>query len=354
MSDYIRNAWYVAAWTKDIGRQLVSRRILGEPIVFYRREDGAPVALEDSCPHKLAPLSVGELVGDEVQCGYHGMTFNCSGACTRVPGQTKVPPSAKVRSYPLVERYNAVWIWMGDAALADPDAIVEVPRYGESGWGVVDGQYLHFPTHYLNITDNLVDPAHTTYVHKKTIGGAGGEDVGVKVEQGDRQVLAYRWIKDDEPVPLFKKMGNFSGPVNRWQYYYLFMPSVSCVDFGGIDAELEPVEENKDRGLRSYSFNFLTPETESTTHYFWLHVRNYHADDAKVDAEVVELMTLTFTEDLDILELVQKEQERTGIRERTRLGIDNAPARIRRMVERLVAAEQGPAEGPSDDAQGVA
>jgi phenylpropionate dioxygenase-like ring-hydroxylating dioxygenase large terminal subunit len=339
MSTFVKNAWYVAAWRGEVGRQLLSRTILGEQIVLYRREDGIPVALVDRCPHKLAPLSLGELKGDHLQCGYHGMTFDCSGACVRVPGQQNIPPTARVRSFPLVEKCNAVWIWMGDPALADVDSIVDVPHYGDAEWGLVDGQYLHFKSNYLNITDNLVDPAHTSYVHKKTIGNAAGEDVGVKVEQGDSHVLAYRWINNAAPLPLVVRMANFKGMTDRWQYYYLHVPSTSYVDFGCLDTGTEPTTVNMDQGFRSFSFNFLTPETESTTHYFWLHLRNYHAHDAQVSGDVVRLMTLTFEEDAVLLAYVQREQERTGVREYTRLSIDNAPARIRKMVERLQAKE---------------
>lgn len=346
MSTFVNNAWYVAAWSHEVGRQLLSRTLLGEQVVLYRREDGQPVALVDRCPHKLAPLSLGELKGDHVQCGYHGMTFDCAGACVRVPGQQNIPPTARVRSFPLIEKYNAVWIWMGDPALADAATIVDVPHYGEAGWALVDGQYLHFRSNYLNITDNLVDPAHTTYVHKNTIGNAAGEDVGVKVKQGDRHVLAYRWIHDAPPVPLIERLGDFAGLTDRWQYYYLYLPSISYVDFGCIDAGTEPTEANKDSRFRSYSFNFLTPETESTTHYFWLHLRNYHANDADVSADVARLMTLTFEEDAVLLARVQQEQERTGVREYTRLGIDNAPVRIRKMVDRLRALEAEAADTP--------
>jgi len=340
MSTFVKNAWYVAAWSKDVGRELLPRTILGQQILLYRCEDGTPVALVDRCPHKLAPLSVGRLKGDYVECGYHGMTFDCSGACVRVPGQQSIPRSAHIRSYPLVERYNAVWIWMGVPELAEATPIVDVPHYDDAGWGVVDGQYLHFKTNYLNITDNLVDPAHTSYVHRNTIGNEAGEDVGVQVEQGASHVLAYRWIKDAPPVALVARMGQFTGNVDRWQYYYLHLPSVSCVDFGSIEAGVEPTEENKDKGIRSFSFNFLTPETESTTHYFWLHVRNYRPDDAQASDDVAHLMNLTFNEDADLLELVQREQERTGVREYTGLAIDNAPVRIRRMIEGLRAQEQ--------------
>lgn len=354
MSSFVKNAWYVAAWSREIGRHLTARTILGENLVFWRRQDGTPAALVDRCPHKLAPLSIGTLVGDDLQCGYHGMTFSGSGQCVRIPGQAAIPPSACAQSFPLVERYGAVWIWMGDPALADAQHIVAVRHYGEPGWALVDGQYLHFDCNYLNITDNLVDPAHTTYVHKNTIGNAAAEDVSVKVEQGDNHVLAYRWVNDSEPVPLVKAMGNFTGPVDRWQYYYLHLPSVSCVDFGSIATGREHSEQEMDAGLRSFSYNFLTPETETTTHYFWLHLRNYHADSAEASTQVARLMTDTFLEDAAILALVQREQERTGVREFVRLGIDNAPARIRRLIARRQEAEQAAATAASPAASQTA
>ncbi|MBV8156328.1 MAG: aromatic ring-hydroxylating dioxygenase subunit alpha [Comamonas sp.] len=354
MSSFVKNAWYVAAWSSEIGRQLTARTILGQNLVFWRRQDGTPAVLVDRCPHKLAPLSIGTLVGDDLQCGYHGMMFNGSGQCVRIPGQAAIPPSACAQSFPLVERFGAVWIWMGDPALADAARIVEVRRYGEPGWALVDGQYLHFDCNYLNITDNLVDPAHTTYVHRNTIGNAAAEDVSVKVEQGENHVLAYRWVNDSEPVPLVRAMGNFAGPVDRWQYYYLYLPSVSCVDFGSIAAGREHSEREMDAGLRSFSYNFLTPETETTTHYFWLHLRNYHVDSAEASAQVARLMTDTFLEDAAILALVQREQERTGMREFVRLGIDNAPARIRRLIARQQEAEQAAATAASPAASQTA
>lgn len=354
MGTFIHNAWYVAAWSAEVGRKYLTRRILGQPILMYRKQDGTPVALIDRCPHKLAPLSYGELKGDIVECGYHGLQFDCAGSCVRAPGQTHTPPNGHVRSFPVEERYNAIWIWMGDTALADPNDIVKVEHYGSPGWAVVDSQYLHFKTNYLNITDNLVDPAHTTFVHKNTIGNAAGEDVPVKVEQGDSHVLAYRWIENAAPIPLAEKMGNFKGLTDRWQYYYLFMPSVSCVDFGTMDAGVEHTEENKNRSMRSFSYNFLTPETESATHYFWLHVRNYHVDKPDVDADIAVLMTRTFKEDQHILAAVQAAQEETGVREYLRLGIDNAPLRIRRMVDKLIATEQPGAESIASEPSSLA
>jgi len=340
MGTFVNNAWYVAAWGNEVRRELLPRTLLGQQILLYRKENGEAVALVDRCPHKLAPLSLGELKGDSVQCGYHGLTFDCSGTCIRVPGQRNIPTEAQVRAFPVMEKYNAIWVWMGDPEQADTTAIIDVPHYGDPGWGLVDGQYLHFKSNYLNITDNLVDPAHTSYVHKNTIGNAAGEEVGVKVEQSDSHVLAYRWINDAPQVPLVERMGKLAGNVDRWQYYYLHLPSISYVDFGCIPVGTEPTEANKDQGFRSFSFNFLTPETESTTHYFWLHLRNYHPDDPQASDDVARLMNQTFEEDATLLEFIQREQERTGVREYARIAIDNAPLRIRRQIERLQSKEQ--------------
>ena len=339
---FVRNAWYVAAWSHELGRSLISRRILGEPVVMFRREDGTPVAFVDRCPHKLAPLSRGELVGDLIQCGYHGMQYDALGKCVRIPGQPPIPASARLRRFALAEKYNAVWIWGGDPDAADPSRIIDIPSYGKPGWGLVDGQYLHFSTGYLNLTDNLVDPAHTSYVHKRTIGNAGGEDVPVKVEQGEGHVVASRWVTNAEPVPIMKTYGGFTGNIDRWQYYHLYLPSISHVDFGAVATGGPLTEEAKEKGFRSFTYSLLTPETAGTTHYFWLHLRNYGVDDTKVSADIARLYTLTFEEDRDILAAIQKEQEETGVSEYLRLSIDGAPLRVRNMIRKLIETEQQP------------
>ena len=339
---FVHNAWYVAAWSAELGRSLLSRRILGEPVVMFRRQDGTPVAFVDRCPHRLAPLSRGELVGDLLQCGYHGMQYDTAGVCVRIPGQPPIPKAARLRAFPLVEKFNAVWIWPGDPEKADASTIFDIPQYGQPDWGLVDGQYLHFATSYLNLTDNLVDPAHTSYVHKRTIGNAGGEDVPVQVEHDEGHVVAYRWVAGAEPVPIMKTYGKFAGLIDRWQYYHLYLPSNSYVDFGAMDTGGARTEEAKDRAFRSFTFNLLTPETATTTQYFWLHLRNYAVGDAEVDADIARLYKLTFEEDRDILAAIQEQQNLTGVREYVKLSIDQAPQRARLMIQRMIDAERTP------------
>src|SRR6185503_3040995 len=107
---------YPALWSQDLDAgKLVARKILGEPVVFFRAE-GAPAALEDMCPHRFAPLHQGELIpGGGVRCMYHGLEFASDGRCTRNPhGDGALPRNASVRSYPVQEKHTAIWIWMGE------------------------------------------------------------------------------------------------------------------------------------------------------------------------------------------------------------------------------------------------
>ena len=129
---FLKNCWYVAAWSRDVGRELFGRVLLNEYIVLYRKEDGTPVALENRCPHRNLPLSEGNLVGDEIECGYHGMIFNCDGACTHLPGSEEAPGWATVRRYPVAERNGWVFYWPGDPALADEALLPDYHKHNEN------------------------------------------------------------------------------------------------------------------------------------------------------------------------------------------------------------------------------
>ena len=125
--DFPRNAWYVAAWDHEVNRPSLARTIAGRPLAMYRTEDGRPVALADACWHRLAPLSMGKIVGrDEIQCPYHGIRYNSAGRCVSMPAQETINPSATVPSFPIVERHRYVWVWLGDPALADPDLVPDM------------------------------------------------------------------------------------------------------------------------------------------------------------------------------------------------------------------------------------
>ena len=123
---FLRNCWYVAAIDHElIDGKLLSRMLLGEHVLLYRGESGKVTALNDRCPHRGALLSRGRLEGDAVRCMYHGIKYDGSGKCVQIPGQDMIPPKLRVPGYPVVERGPFIWVWMGEAAKADPALIVD-------------------------------------------------------------------------------------------------------------------------------------------------------------------------------------------------------------------------------------
>ena len=184
--------------------------ILGEPIVFFRTQDGTPVAFEDRCAHRHLPLSMGKLVGDRLQCHYHGLQYDRTGRCVRIPGQEQIPPDASVKTYPVVERYHWLWIWMGDPALADPAKITDFHWLDDPGWGA-KSSYLHVKSNWQLIVDNLLDLTHLAFVHETTIGNAAlAEHATVKVTRAPNNVVVTRWIIDQPAPPTFVKVGGFT------------------------------------------------------------------------------------------------------------------------------------------------
>ena len=336
---FIRNAWYVASWASALGRSLERRTILGEDVVLFRAQDGAPVALRDRCPHRLLPLSRGTLIGDTVQCGYHGLVFDASGACVRVPGQDVIPPNAWVKTYKVAERLGMIWIWMGDADKADANEIYDLAQYHDPTWGIAYGDALHVETDYMLMCDNLCDPTHVEYVHPTTLGSPGGEGVSVTFEEQDWGVTTSRWTLDSDPIGFAKAFGNFPGNVDRWQYYFMYTPSIAIIDFGTAPTGESAREGNLDNAIRVFSCHFMTPETDTSCYDYWLHVRNFGAHDASVGEGISEQFRIAFAEDKVILEDIQREEDRFEGGPRLGLDLDASAALFRRKINQRIQAE---------------
>jgi len=339
MADYVRNAWYPAAWSRDIARTLISRRVLEQEMVLYRTSAGSVTALEDVCPHRLTPLSMGRLKGDTIECGYHGMTFDCRGECVRIPGQAIIPRNAKVRSYPVVENMGLAWIWMGDPALADSSQVYDLPQFHDPSWSAVEGDALPIDCHYLSLADNLCDPAHVSFVHLSTLGNTQGEDVPVHSETtGKNTMVTWRWIIDAPAIPLFQKFGKFTSNVDRWHYYHYTAPSIAVIDFGSASTGTGAPEGARNNCIQIYACHFITPVDADSCIDHWLFVKNFATDEATTKA-MVEQFRIAFNEDKAILEAIQRKEKELRGRRPIRLAIDAAPMRMRRMVESMMEAE---------------
>lgn len=339
---FIQNAWYVASWSRDLEPgALLPRTVLGENVVLFRDGNGAPAALLDRCPHRSLPLSKGKLKNGALECGYHGLTFDGTGACTRVPTQRTMPENAAVRSYPVAENMGMVWIWMGDAALADPAEIFDLPQYHQPEWGVAHGDALEIDCDYLLVCDNLCDPTHVNYVHPTTLGDPDIPDAPITYEETDWGVTTRRWTLGSKPIGFLKAFGGFTDDdkVDRWQFYDMHLPTAAIIDFGGAAADTGLREGGGEGRIQLYSCHFMTPVTEDRTIDYWLHVRNFAPDDPSVGEGISDQFRIAFAEDKVILQAIQAEEQAHGTRGRIGLDLDASAGLFRRLVRNRIRDE---------------
>lgn len=330
---FVKDCWYVAAWDHEVADGPLARTLLGEPVVLFRTPDGTAVALEDRCCHRGLPLSMGTPAGDGLQCGYHGLTFDRTGACVAVPGQSQVPPGARVKAYPLVERWRWLWIWMGDPERADPALIPNWWWLDHPDWELVKGKYLHIQCNYELITDNLLDLSHLAFVHLATIGTDTITEFPIITEREDDLVRMTRWILDRPPAPLFKTVGGFEGMVDRWQIVETHAPCHTLIYAGSIDAGASDPEHGEPAGgIHIRNVNVPTPETETSTFYFYGHARDFGVGDAAVSKTMFEQFARTFDEDVEILEAQQRSLDRDPDRALIDINVDAPGLAARRMV----------------------
>lgn len=336
---FLQNAWYVAAISKSVGRELLPVKLLGTALVLYRATSGEPVALADACPHRKLPLSMGRLKDNCIECGYHGLTFDARGQCVAAPTQEQIPSSAFVQSFPAKDKYGLLWIWMGDAELADEDAILTIENFDDPAWHTTGGDSLTVHCNYLYVTDNLLDPSHVAWVHRSSFAGEGTADASLIVEEVGEGLVVSRWIYDSDPPPFYKPLLKFSGKCDRLQHYEVQFPSTAINKGIYCPAGRGGPEWISDGdSYEMISYNFLTPVDENTTRYFWLQHRNTDIDDEALTEMIAAGAKSAFEEDKVVLEAVHR-----GIASETsrhiNLGLDAAAIRFRKLLEDRIARE---------------
>src|SRR6516164_1586624 len=340
---FLRNHWYVAASSSEIGRTPLGRVILGDPVVFFRTETGQCVAFEDRCAHRHLPLSMGKLVGDALQCRYHGLRFGPDGRCVRIPGQDKIPSSAKVKVYSVVERYKWLWIWMGEPALADPATITDFHWLDDPHWGAKSA-YLHVKANWQLIVDNLLDLTHLAFVHETTIGNAAlVENAKVKVERAANNVVVTRWFIDAPPPPTFVKAGGFTSNVDRWQIIDFVPPAFLRLDVGCSPTGTGAPQGRRAGGINMRNLNAITPETETTSHYFWGQAHDFDVKNPKTTDMLIEQIRTAFLEDVAVFEAQQRNLLMIPNPPQTDINADAGVIQARRILDRLHHEEQAAA-----------
>ncbi len=340
---FLRNHWYVAAWDYEIADKPFARRLLDEPVVLFRGSDGTVTALEDRCPHRRAPLSIGRLIaGDRLQCHYHGLEFDRSGQCVRAPSQADIPAAMRARTYRVVERYHWVWIWMGDPALADE---ADIPDFHflstPDKWGA-KGTVMHVKANWQLIVDNLLDLTHLATVHVTTIGNAAiAEKAQARVSRTQKGVLMTRWVMNAPAPPTYVKAGGFTTNVDRWQFIDFTPPAFLRLHVGGVPTGTGAPDGPLEGGIHMRNLNAITPETETTSHYFWAQAHDFDIHNPATTEMVFGQVREAFLEDVAIFEAQQRIIERDRGPPEVDIAADAAQIQARRILAQLYESERG-------------
>jgi phenylpropionate dioxygenase-like ring-hydroxylating dioxygenase large terminal subunit len=337
---YVHDSWYVAGWLWEMTSGPFVRTILGQPLLLFQNPDGATAALLDRCPHRALPLSKGRVTDGIVQCAYHGMKFDGTGRCIHIPSQDTIPPTAQVRSFPCVERNGLVWVWMGDSLKANSASIPDLYWLSDPSWGA-RGTAFNVRCNWRLVIDNLMDLTHLTFVHGRTIGNlattTGAETIAERID--DANVRVTRWMMGVQPPPTYVRVGGFAGAVDRWQIIHWRLPSVIRIDVGATDAGTGIREGARVGGIRMQNVNMITPETETTSHYFWAQAHDFSPADAAVTEAVYQEIHTTFLEDVSIFEAQQASLDRDPSRPRVDLVSDLGGVQVRRLIDQTILAE---------------
>jgi vanillate O-demethylase monooxygenase subunit len=341
MDMFLKNCWYIAAWDTEVAAAgLFTRKILGVQVVLFRGEDGKVAALEDKCCHRLAPLSHGRVEGSCVRCMYHGLMFDSSGKCVDVPGQERINDKLRVRGFPVVERDHFLWIWMGDPALADASLIHDSHWHGCASWKAERGNYMHYKSNSQLIADNLLDFSHLAFVHRNSIGSAQQAAVKPVVERLD-SAIRIKYFTMASPAPAFaKKLTKLPDIVDRFQTYTWNIKGNYFAQDSVIACVGEGPETSSETSMRLHTVIALTPETETTTHYFWSTAHNdFNPEIEDLTQVLTRQVASAFEEDLAIIEAQQRVIEETAEATMIAIPADAALMQVRWMLDKLLQEE---------------
>ena len=335
---FVFNAWYVAALPQELGDAPLGRTILGTPMVMFRKPDGTVSALLDICPHRFAALSHGKLAGGHIHCPYHGLEFDGAGRCVHNPhGNGARPAALDVRSFPVVERDDLIWIWPGDPALADPLAIPDFSCRTDPARRTVGGVG-HVQCSYKLLVDNLMDLGHAQYVHASNAASDAFDRQVREVIVRENEIEALMLIPGGTPSVLMGKfLQGAVGPVDLW----------NDIRWNKVSAMLNfiavaPAGSAREESVNSRGTHILTPETATSCFYFYGSSRNFGISDPAID-EVLQAWQQQALNQEDKL-IVEGIEARSlyvkGCDMRpAMLSCDEAAVRVSREIERLERLE---------------
>jgi vanillate O-demethylase monooxygenase subunit len=340
---YPKNTWYVACTPDEIENKPLGRQICGEKMVFYRGSGDKVAAVEDFCPHRGAPLSLGSVRDGNLVCGYHGLEMGADGKTVAMPCQ-RVRGFPAIKSFPVIERYGFIWVWPGDPEQADPAKLPHLAWAESPDWAYGGGLY-HINCDYRLMIDNLMDLTHETYVHTTSIGQKEIDEAPVNTKVEGDEVITSRFM-DNIVAPPFWQMalrGNDlpgDQPVDRWQICHFLPPSHVLIEVGVALAGKGGHQADPQFKVSSIVVDFITPETDTSHWYFWGMARNFKPHDKELTASIRLGQGNVFAEDQAMLEQQQANLKKYPERKLLMLNIDAGGVQSRRVIERVLAEER--------------
>jgi vanillate O-demethylase monooxygenase subunit len=328
-----RNAWYIAAEAKELGRTLLARTIVGTPVLMFRRENGDAAAISNICPHRFAPLSRGTLIGDTVECKYHGLVFGADGRCVHNPYLARITPKMHIAHYPVVERHGFAWVWPGEAAAADPSRIPDMGEYEPGPDRRTVHSYLYTDYRYDILVDNLLDLTHADYLHVGSFSAGRPEAVELDVREVGDEVIVER-IERRLPKPPY---ASFDGDVVDMRMLIHWHPG-QVITFA---AQVTAPGTAFDGDAAVRFFHVATPADQDHTHYF-MGLRRIGPDDAEADAAAGRFQRGVIEhEDGPMLAAVHRNMAGRELMAMRPLQLpgDAGGLRVRRVIQRLLARE---------------
>lgn len=340
---FVRNRWYIGAFSHEITRAPMERTLLGLPVVFYRTEAGDVAAMYGLCPHRYYPLALGKLEGDALVCGYHGFTFRADGKCIRIPSQESGAGFSQP-AYQTVEKEGLCWIWMGDPALADPALIPPYEDFGlgQPGWHASCFTIKALPGRFQLLVDNLMDLTHLPYIHNQIGGGGVFKKTALIAEERNS---SYR-LRRPTPTPwngffdfLYGPQHSFDGLCEMESVTDFYGPELIKTT-GPVITSVEGHDAVPDALGQLYFMHGITPETATTTHYWGFMTRNFRTEDAALDAQLLAMDGDVRQQDIDAIGAVEARLDRAAETQRELLAKSDAPAiHVRRLIQSMLDAE---------------
>jgi vanillate O-demethylase monooxygenase subunit len=339
---YVRDAWYVAGWTQELPRETpFAITILGERIVIWRTAMGL-YALEDRCVHRLAPLSLGRCEGERLRCMYHGMLFEPDGKVVEIPGQELIPPQARVKRYPVVDRHSWIWIWMGDQDKADERLIPPAVGLDHPDYVLGHGQ-LDYAAEASLINDNLLDFSHLSYVHAASF-GAGPEfaETQARVTPLERGIRYERWVENS----LGSSSRKSEVPMDSFMTYDFLIPGILLMTGGvfplGTARACEFGQPDLSQAVSGVTFTSqaVTPLSDKNSRYFFSWGPHRSQGDAAVRDALMGIAAKAFVEDKVMIEAQQRVIDDTPNPKVMPTAHDRGVTLFNRLVDKMARAER--------------